>query len=65
MKSRLHTTRDEATALEELHERGWTDGLPVVIPTPERVEAMIAGSGIDAVIVLGRRQLQRQPCPSP
>ncbi len=53
MKSRLHTTRDEATALEELHERGWTDGLPVVIPTPERVEAMIAGSGIDRDIILG------------
>jgi hypothetical protein len=53
MKARLHTSYDEATALEELHERGWTDGLPVVIPTPERVEAMIAGGGIDPDIILG------------
>ncbi len=53
MKSRLHTTYDEATALEELHERGWTDGLPVVIPTPARVEAMLAGGGIEPDIILG------------
>lgn len=29
--------------LEEMFERGWTDGLPVIPPTPERVEAMLAG----------------------
>jgi hypothetical protein len=27
--------------LEEMFERGWTDGLPVIPPTPERVEAML------------------------
>ncbi|MGD9933760.1 MAG: hypothetical protein AB7T37_08560 [Dehalococcoidia bacterium] len=53
MKSRLHTSYDEATALEELHERRWTDGLPVVIPTPERVEAMVFGGGIEPDIMLG------------
>jgi hypothetical protein len=53
VKSRLHTSYDESTALEELHERGWTDGLPVVVPTPERVLAMIGGGGIDPDIVLG------------
>jgi hypothetical protein len=29
--------------LEDMFERGWTDGLPVVPPTTERVEAMLAG----------------------
>src|SRR5215470_10388973 len=29
--------------IEEMFERGWTDGLPVVPPTPERVEAMLGG----------------------
>jgi peroxiredoxin len=29
--------------LEDMFERGWTDGLPVVPPTPERVEAMLGG----------------------
>jgi hypothetical protein len=29
---------------EELFARGWTDGLPVVAPTPERVLAMLTGT---------------------
>jgi hypothetical protein len=34
-------------ALQDLFEaNGWTDGLPVVPPTPDLVEAMIAGSGL-------------------
>jgi hypothetical protein len=31
--------------LEAFHARRWTDGLPIVPPTPRRVKAMIAGSG--------------------
>jgi hypothetical protein len=30
--------------LDDMFERGWTDGLPVVPPTPERVEAMLGGA---------------------
>jgi hypothetical protein len=44
---------DETAALELLHELGCTDGLPVVIPTPERVAAMVLASGLDASIDLG------------
>jgi AhpC/TSA family len=29
--------------LEEMFERGWTDGLPAIPPTRERVDAMLAG----------------------
>jgi hypothetical protein len=36
---------DEDTALEACHDRGWTDGLPVVLPTTRRVEAMLAALG--------------------
>ena len=36
-----------AREIEDCHARGWTDGLPVVPPTPERVEAML-GSHADA-----------------
>jgi hypothetical protein len=32
---------DEAAALEALHDAGMTDGLPVVIPTGERVSRMV------------------------
>jgi hypothetical protein len=39
------TFTDEDEALESFHARRLTDGLPFVLPTAERVEAMIAGSG--------------------
>lgn len=44
---------DEAAALTELHALGCTDGLPVVIPTPERVGRMVLASGLDGDVVLG------------
>ncbi len=49
----LLTAADEAQALEDLHSRGCTDGLPVVIPTRERVERMVLASGQEADMVLG------------
>ncbi len=37
---------DNPVALQELfYERGWTDGLPVVPPTPERVSEFLEASG--------------------
>ncbi len=36
-----------------LNAKGWTDGLPVIPPTPERVEAMIDGSGCEPGEVIG------------
>src|SRR3990172_3634077 len=38
---------DYNQAVEVFYERGWTDGLPVVLPTRNQVEAMIAYSGRD------------------
>jgi hypothetical protein len=35
------------------YQRGWTDGLPIVPPTPERFERMIAESGLDPAQELG------------
>ncbi len=32
---------------------GWSDGLPIIPPTPDRVDAMIASSGFDRGHVLG------------
>jgi hypothetical protein len=34
---------DDADLIEVLASHGWGDGLPVVAPTPERVDAMLAG----------------------
>lgn len=38
---------EEADAQEHFFEEGWTDGLPIVPPTPDRVFAMLDGGGID------------------
>lgn len=40
-------TIEEADVQETFFERGWTDGLPIVPPTPERVEAMLRAVGAD------------------
>lgn len=44
---------DESAALELLHASGCTDGLPVVIPTSERVDALVLATGLDADLDLG------------
>lgn len=49
----LLTAESEADALELLHATGRTDGLPVVIPTPERVARLVLASGLDADVDLG------------
>jgi hypothetical protein len=51
---KLLRAQDEAAALELLHELGCTDGLPVVIPTPERVERAVLASGLDGDLSLGQ-----------
>ena len=44
---------DEFEAVQRLYlERGWTDGLPVAPPTPDRVETMLAGSDLPPEHVL-------------
>ena len=45
-------TDDEG--LERFFNEGWTDSLPVVLPTMERVETMVAGSGLAAGELIGR-----------
>ncbi|MEZ4292190.1 MAG: hypothetical protein R3E53_17265 [Myxococcota bacterium] len=48
-----HAFDDEESLQEAYHARGWTDGLPIVAPTPERVEAFLAAAAL-ADAVLGR-----------
>lgn len=43
----------EYDALEVLHELGCTDGLPVVIPTTDRVSRMVLATGFEPDLVLG------------
>lgn len=49
----LEIDGDESDAAEQLLSWGWTDGLPIVVPTVGRVEHMCAGSGYAPEHVLG------------
>ena len=45
---------DDFEAVQSLYlERGWTDGLPVVPPTAERVEAMLAATRLGPQQIIG------------
>jgi hypothetical protein len=54
---RLSTNRldtpDPIAAIELYYEKGWTDGLPVIPPTEERIWAMLEGLGKEPGDVLG------------
>src|SRR5436190_805081 len=45
-------TLEEADVQEAFFRNGWTDGLPVVPPTPERVDALLEVVGADDPSVL-------------
>ena len=55
--STLHAPRHEygdyAELLDDYYERGWTDGLPVVPPTPELVAEFLAVAELDPDVVIG------------
>ena len=55
----------EAGSDDDLHElflaNGWTDTLPIVLPTRERVASMLAGTSHPADAVVGRLQPGSQP----
>ncbi|MCY4618386.1 MAG: hypothetical protein OXD50_07525 [Chloroflexi bacterium] len=54
LQATRHQAPDEATALELFHMREWTDGLPVVIPTEERVVALLAGVELEPDVIIGK-----------
>ena len=53
---------DALVAIDDYFERGWTDGLPVVPPTPERVEALLAMVPRDPGQVLARMPPINREC---
>jgi len=47
LSSRRFTALDLSDAMEMCFTRGWSDGLPVVPPTQERIVAMLRGGGLE------------------
>lgn len=48
-----HPFRDEEELQETYHARGWTDGLPIVAPTPARVARFLSIAGLEPGDLLG------------
>jgi len=46
--SKRHVVADDSDAVEFCHAKGWTDGLPVIPPTTDRVRAMLEAVRLDA-----------------
>jgi hypothetical protein len=53
LTSKRFEVSDAVEAIEMFYERGWTDGLPVVPPTEERVREFLAESGRQPEEVVG------------
>ena len=53
---------DREDLMEACYERGWTDGLPVVPPTPLRVTRMLAATDRQADAIIGNIPPDYAPC---
>lgn len=53
VRAPIHTFADHDDFLESCFEKGWTDGLPVVPPTRQKVERFLAHAGLQPHDVLG------------
>ena len=62
LASRQVALGDAEDAIEACFDRGWTDGLPVVPPTPARVLRMLAGTTRRPDEVLGLMPPDLAPC---
>lgn len=53
LAAEAHAFLDEEDLQETYHAKGWTDGLPIVAPTPDRVEAFLAAANLAPDELLG------------
>src|SRR5437870_8127567 len=60
LNSRPLEFEDPLEAIEYYFKAGWTDGLPVVPPTEDRIRAFLAAGGRSPEEVLGRNRVRRR-----
>ena len=53
LKSKTYELEDPLAVQEYFHYRRWTDGLPVVPPTPQSVQEMLDRANIDSEHLIG------------
>ena len=59
-RAAAHLYPDTLDAIEECYRRGWTDGLPVVPPTSDRVQDMLDAVGLAPDFTLGEVPVRRR-----
>lgn len=59
--STRYEVADESAAQDLFHDKGWTDGLPVVPPTPERVLACLDAAALLPDQVIGIEPVRARP----
>ena len=59
-RANMHEFDDYMVALDECYARGWTDGLPVVPPTDEKVGEMLDYVNLEANHILGEVPVRRR-----
>lgn len=62
LKARRIQLADAEDEMEACFDRGWSDGLPVVPPTPVRVMRMLAGTELEADELIGIVPPDNIPC---
>ena len=60
LSSRIHEVDDFSGVQEFYHSHGWTDGLPIVPPTPEAVAACLEWSGLPPEQLIGVEPVREQ-----
>ena len=61
LQAATHDVADAFEANEFYQEQGWTDGLPIVPPTAERVAVFLEAAGLDADDVVGVERVRQRP----
>ena len=61
LASRTFDLADHAAVQEHYHSRGWTDGLPIIPPTPDAVRACLAWVGMAPGQLIGIEPVRAMP----
>ncbi len=62
LQARTVALAEAEDIMEACYDRGWSDGLPVVPPTPLRVLRMLGGSNRDPAEIIGKVPPDNAPC---
>lgn len=60
LTSASYDLTDEADANEFFQSKGWTDGLPIVAPTPQRVLSFLTAAALQPTDVIGTEPVRRR-----